>query len=240
MTRPVPRMASDLVRIWLSTGIGFAVSMVLSIGWAFLALRNDVPLGRNTAIIVSTLGLIIVLFAVHQILTWRVFAGLGRQELRDVVCRTNPRSQVQRWFNLVSGNGPKSWSLVASATALIVVVLVIVNTELRSNPVAIGASVATVALGWTMIVFANATTYLRENSERLDQLEFPDCDEDHPPAWRDYFYLSVQVSTTFSTSDVVVRTTGMRGKVTAHSIAAFVFNTVIIALVVSAIMITVS
>lgn len=53
---------------------------------------------------------------------------------------------------------------------------------------------------------------------------------------RDYFYLAVQVSTTFSTSDVELTTTEMRGTSTAQSILAFVVNTVIVALLVSALL----
>ncbi len=62
-------------------------------------------------------------------------------------------------------------------------------------------------------------------------MEFPG---DSAPTWDDYVYLAVQVSTTFSTHDGTVVTTAMRRKVTAQSVIAFVFNTVIVALVVSA------
>lgn len=50
----------------------------------------------------------------------------------------------------------------------------------------------------------------------------------------DYFYFSLTVATTFGATDVDVMTTRMRRTVTGHAALAFLFNTVIIALLVTA------
>jgi uncharacterized membrane protein len=49
----------------------------------------------------------------------------------------------------------------------------------------------------------------------------------------DCIYLATQVQTTFSSSDVTVGTTLTRKIVTGHTIVAFAFNTVIIALLIA-------
>ena len=49
----------------------------------------------------------------------------------------------------------------------------------------------------------------------------------------DCVYLATQVQTTFSSSDVVVGTTLTRKIVTGHTLVAFAFNTVIIALLIA-------
>jgi uncharacterized membrane protein len=49
----------------------------------------------------------------------------------------------------------------------------------------------------------------------------------------DCVYLATQVQTKFSSSDVVVETTLTRRIVSGHTIVAFAFNTVIIALLIA-------
>jgi uncharacterized membrane protein len=49
----------------------------------------------------------------------------------------------------------------------------------------------------------------------------------------DCVYLATQVQTTFSSSDVVVETTLTRRIVSGHTLVAFAFNTVIIALLIA-------
>ena len=95
--------------------------------------------------------------------------------------------------------------------------------------------VVDVVAGWVMVVLAYAVTYLRRDVES-GGLDFPGTEQ---PVWRDYVYVSVQVSTTFATSDVTVTNTAMRGCVTSQTLIAFVFNTVIVALLVS-VMLTVA
>ena len=49
----------------------------------------------------------------------------------------------------------------------------------------------------------------------------------------DFNYLAIQVSTTFSSSDVTIEHTAARRVVSVHSLIAFAFNTIIVALLVS-------
>lgn len=102
--------------------------------------------------------------------------------------------------------------------------------SLRTNPVIQIASLLAVVTAWTMVVYAFAVAYLRADVTK-GGLTFPQTEG---AVWADYFYLAVQISTTFSSSDVTLTSTAMRRLVTLQTLIAFVFNTVIVAVFVSA------
>lgn len=87
-----------------------------------------------------------------------------------------------------------------------------------------------VVLAWA-VMQVSATVLLLRIDVAEKCLEFPD---DGPHGLHDYGYVATQVLTTFATSDVLVTTTAGRRAVTTLSIAAMVFNTVVVALLVSA------
>lgn len=136
--------------------------------------------------------------------------------------------RLETWL----GYGPRAFAVTAAALGLTAALVIALSGTLRVQAAIVTLSLLSVAIGWTMIIFAYALRYLRLNVDRPG-LVFPGRPE---LVWRDYFYLAVQAPTTFSTSDVEVTTTEMRGTVTAQSIIAFVFNTVIVALLVSALL----
>lgn len=224
----VPRSASDVFRAWVATGIAVAVSTVVQVAYVLGADSSRLRLAEFTA--VSLLVVFIGQFAVYQLLTWRAFDGLPAAELTRRVTATTPRSARARRREAWLGAGPKGWASTAALTALAAALLIAVNDELRTRTVLVVLSLVTVAVGWTMVAMAYALRYLRTDTVE-GGLAFPGTE---PPIWRDYVYLAVQVSTTFSTSDADVTSSRMRGQVTAHGLVAFVFNTVIVALLVSA------
>ena len=66
-----------------------------------------------------------------------------------------------------------------------------------------------------------------------DGLDYPG---DGPDTFSDFLYVSIQLSTTFATSDVSVTTARARRLVSVHSVIAFAFNSVIVALLVSVVL----
>ncbi len=230
--RPVPRLARDAWRAWLATGIAMLPAIAGSFGYVFTELLADRRPDRVTNYFISTSIIFVVTFGVYQWLTWRVFAGLDADSLNALTHATTPRTRRARRLEMFLAMGPKAWSATAALLALASALAVALDADLRSQPVLVALALGTVITGWTMIVFAYALKYLRQHTERPG-LAFPGRPE---LVWRDYFYLAVQVSTTFSTSDVELTTTEMRGTVTSQSIVAFVFNTVIVALLVSALL----
>lgn len=100
-------------------------------------------------------------------------------------------------------------------------------------------SIASVPLGWLMLhtvaAFRYAHVYYTRaagGGKRRDAggLDFPKTEE--PGIW-DFVYHSFVVGTTAQVSDVQVVTPAMRRLVLIHSIAAFFYNTVMLALVVN-------
>lgn len=226
-SRP-PRLARDAIRAWLATGVSALVSIMIEVA------RQRASGGADPweELAVSLFVLLLVQLLVYQVLTWRVFAPLGVDQLRRVVLATTAHGRRARRREVLMGTGPRAWASAAAVLALAAALVIALDRGLRSNPAVLILSLAAVVAGWTMIVVAYALQYLRMDTA-APGLEFPGPD---PPLWSDYVYLAVQVSITFSSSDADVTTRAMRAQVTAQSIIAFVFNTVIVALLVSALL----
>ena len=103
----------------------------------------------------------------------------------------------------------------------------------RGSDVGLPASGVMTALlvlaAWATMVVTYAADYARRQAVSPG-LEFPG---EQPTGFGDYLYFSVAVSTTFGTTDVTVATRALRRVVTGHALVAFVFNTVIVGLLVS-------
>jgi uncharacterized membrane protein len=89
--------------------------------------------------------------------------------------------------------------------------------------------VGTLVVAWlysnTVYALHYAHLYYREGSE--GGLDFSGEDDDQPdtgPEYSDFIYFSYTLGMTFQTSDTAVTSRVMRKIVTAHSLAAFVFN----------------
>jgi uncharacterized membrane protein len=90
-----------------------------------------------------------------------------------------------------------------------------------------------VPLGWstihTLVGFRYAHLFYSDKSRA--GLTFPGTS--HPGLW-DFFYLSFGIGMTAQVSDVIIQDTRIRKLVLGHSIGAFFYNTVILALAVNA------
>lgn len=130
---------------------------------------------------------------------------------------------------------------IFGVTAMVVVVAVLflflaVNEGGGRNPVAIGASVVSVVLGWFTIHTMAALHYAYEyfdvpaasgkQPKVVGGLQFPD---DSEPDGVAFLYFSYVVAMTAQVSDVAVVSNHMRRFVTVHGVFSFFFNTVILA-----------
>lgn len=143
-----------------------------------------------------------------------------------------PRSRTERTLRLLSGSGAGTSSLTTAALSLAVVLITAITAELRSSQLIMVLAVLTVMSSWSTVVVTFTLAYLRADLSN-GGCEFPSR---KGATWSDYYYLALQVSTTFSSSDVQI-TTRMRRLVSRHTLVAFVFNTVIVALLVSLLLI---
>lgn len=92
------------------------------------------------------------------------------------------------------------------------------------------AGIACVLGAWLVLIGVFADEYARLWAAS-GRFVFPDDDAER--RFGDFFYLSIQVSTTFSSSDVQVCGHQARSAVTAHCLTVWAFSTVIVALLVS-------
>ena len=94
-----------------------------------------------------------------------------------------------------------------------------------------GLSVATVVVSWVSVHVGYAVHYAScyyGEGGGGPGLEFPGTPE---PRLLDFAYLAFTIGTTAATTDVVVGSTTMRRRVLGHTLLSFVYNTVVLALV---------
>ncbi|WAC59832.1 DUF1345 domain-containing protein [Brevundimonas sp. SL130] len=125
-------------------------------------------------------------------------------------------------------------SLLAAATSIIVV---IGEARAGGSPLRDGLlALATVALSWTFIHLIFALHYAHafyqrgEGEQDRGGLIFPG--ETRPDYW-DFLHFALIIGVACQTADVQIADRGIRRLSSVHSLTAFVFNTVIVALAVN-------
>lgn len=223
-----PRLVSDSARYVLAT----AVTAVL--GTAYGVVAGTVEPGS-----VDSLGFVVsVYFGVWSVysllyagLTWAVLRPADGDQLVDWLTEDRRGRRRRRRTELIAGSGGPLGAVSCCAVAIGAVVCASILPELRDDPVVIALAVLVVTASWLLIVTVYTVHYARENAH-LGGLKFSSTD-DGPPRLTDYVYLSVQISTAYNSADVTVTGRAMRQTTTVHAVVAFVFNTVLITLLVS-------
>lgn len=228
--RTHPRLAGDTFRSLLALALLLVGAPLVGLGYAAAGRAAGVGPGETATLLGSALGCSVLYFVLYQLLTWRAFGRADPATLAGWARATTARSLRQRRLLAWTGSGVRSWAVTAALLALIAVVVVLVVPALRASPLVLTTSLLVVLTSWSMVVYAFAIAYLRLDADE-GGLDFPGGDR---PVWSDYVYLAVQVNATFSSSDVDVSTPAARKLVTTHTLLAFVFNTIIVALLVSA------
>ncbi|MFO1507717.1 MAG: DUF1345 domain-containing protein [Lysobacterales bacterium] len=130
------------------------------------------------------------------------------------------------------------WGVLAAAVAVSVVVLVALALELHGGghptPARVAIAAVSLLLAWlfvnTMFALHYAQEYYGGPHAARGGLAFPGRSE--PDYW-DFVYFAIVLGMTFQVSDVAITARRMRHLALAHSIIAFFFNVVIIALTVN-------
>ncbi|MFI0264260.1 DUF1345 domain-containing protein [Streptomyces sp. NPDC017056] len=217
------------VHRWLSEGRRTAVGMVIAV-CAAVVLPND-SVVRISAIDVGVLVLFAYLLP-YLAITLTVFVNVAPEQVRSWAHREARGTFMQRYV-LGTAPGP-GVSLFIAAAALMVAVVWLpghVSSAFSALPRTLVA-LALVVVAWICVVVAFAVTFQADNLVENEQaLDFPGGS---PPAWADYVYFALSAMTTFGTTDVDVISREMRRTVAANTVIAFVFNTVTVASLVSA------
>lgn len=199
-----------------STAAGIVTAAIIVIGMVTGALANEPTL---TSLFITLLfGLYGPAFLT---LTWLTFRGLEGDELRTQLTRTAERSGVLRWLFLSS---PTSWASTVLIIGIISVILLTTGDGANSLWI-VPICIVGVAGSWVLMVGVMAVEYMRSWANE-DSMSFPGTEARVFP---DFIYLSVQLSTTFSSADVELTRRGIRGLASLHSVLAFAYSTAIIA-----------
>ncbi|MEU6733357.1 DUF1345 domain-containing protein [Streptomyces physcomitrii] len=216
---------------WLSERRRAAAGGLLAAGAAALLLVLDDGTTQLSAADVGVLVTFTYLVG-YLALTLAAFLGASPARIRAWVHRTKRGTTLQRYV-LGTAPGP-GVSLFIAEAALVAAVLWLpghLGSALPAPPRAVLA-LALVAVAWVCVAVSFAVAFHADNlmaGERA--LDFPG---EGPAVWADYVYFALSVMTTFGTTDVTVTTREMRRTVAANAVIAFVFNTVTVASLVSA------
>lgn len=222
---------------WLSetrrslAAVGVAVVVVL----IFALPRTDPDASRAQTIDNFVVCMSVYLLC-YVMLTGVAFGRASTTTVRDWAQRSGRGSWLQRYV-LGTAPGP-GLAIFVGLIALLVAVLWLPSDDLTRSTLPGGARAAlgviVIVVSWTAVVVSFAVAYQAEDLQGHDTcLSFPGTDD---IAWTDYLYFSLSIMTTLGATDVEVVSTNLRRTVAVHAILAFVFNTVILGAVVSALL----
>jgi uncharacterized membrane protein len=227
----VPRFASDIARSWLAIAIWLPLLVVII--WLFATVPLGLPAWEDPSALFSGAFTISwsVFCAFMAILTIATFARASGTELRRWLDATAPPSGwLRRFAWSFNGGGAIWWALTGSAVALWVLLDLALSGR-ETHPLFVAAAISSVPASIAVIIVSFAVSHARLDGAR--GLEFPGTPT---PRFTDYLYLSVMVTTSFGASDIAVTSTRLRRAIAFHSLLAFTYNAVIIALLVSALL----
>jgi hypothetical protein len=221
---PTPRLASDFRRLLFSAAIGAPATAAAE--GLYVAISGS---GLSAVTIVAAAYIFSATSSLaYFITTFAVFQDADAGTLARWVAATGPTGRLSRLQAEFAGTGP-TMTVQWSGLVIVSVVVLAFSPDLLRQPLVIALSVAVVTTSWLVTIVSYAVHYARVTAT-VGGLTFPG---DRGVVFWDCVYLATQVQTTFSSSDVVIETTLTRRIVTGHTLVAFAFNTVIIALLIS-------
>nr|WP_193384232.1 DUF1345 domain-containing protein [Streptomyces sp. SS] len=207
------------------------MSGLIAVGTAVLLLGLDRGWAQMSVADVCVLLLLAYLFP-YLLITVIAFSTASPERVRNWAGRETRGTWLQRY---VYGTAPGPGVSIFIAAAALVVAVVWRPGHIGSSfePVARAVVALTlVAVAWICVAVSFAVAFQADNLlEGERALEVP---SEEPPIWSDYVYFAFSVMTTFGTTDVTVLSREMRRTVTVNACIAFVFNTVTVASLVSA------
>ncbi|KIF67105.1 hypothetical protein HY68_35870 [Streptomyces sp. AcH 505] len=198
-----------------------AIRQLLALPIAFLA--NLVP-GEA---VVKSLAAWDIYAVCYLLLTWLTYRGLDASSLREVTLATRRRRATDGLFSTT----PKQLPQVAGGIAMIATLVALPQADelgtssyltLAIGILAVLTSWVTLQIGFTMVYMS---LYIDDGG-----LTFPN---ETDPEVIDFTYFAFSVGTTLGTTDVQVTRREVRRQVLAHTLLAFVFNTLLLAVAVT-------
>jgi len=211
-------LANDTTRAWtaaIMASVLTAAALLATLFWVRLTTFEIIAIG-----VVMCWALMALL---HVVFMFWTFGRADRAALEAEFARTRE-----------ARSAAPNWSMQLSLMTVIVLAILIAVPALRTQPITLGLGLAMVGSVWASVMLTYAVHYARTDlaaaANGHPELGFPgDADR----SFSDYLYMSAMIQATFGTTDVEVRSTAMRRTVTGQAVLAFVFNTGIIAVVIS-------
>jgi hypothetical protein len=214
-TRPLPRLLrKDLHRFY----VAFSVSAVPAAVVSLLTARTQESPGF--AFLVCWYGVHLLLHAALTVFAYQ----------RDFVTTRSERPTPHGWWQRLTQLGSPADNAVSFAGFAMGAAVFLAATGVSDRSAVLSVGTVVLVIGaWSYLLVGFAADYA-QRERREGGLAFPG---EPAASFSDFVYFSAAVTTTFGPTDVTVTTGAMRRHVLLHGIVAFVFNTVILGLVIS-------
>lgn len=226
-------LAREDHRQWISSGVAIAVIVPM----LYFGMRDVDEANGWLDAVERTANPMIVAYGAMQVMNvltyvpmtlWAFRAAEG-EELATLARFSSPRNAAEERKLRRSGVDELSTAIGAGGISLLSVVVFIAVPGVRENSLTTYATLAAMVCSWIMIAVAFAVRYMRDWAAAGG--EFVDSRE--PVVFTDFLLVSVQVSTGYNLARGMFETRKSRRNALTHNVIAYVFNTVIIALVIS-------
>lgn len=118
--------------------------------------------------------------------------------------------------------------LLAALASVVAVVFVLVDARHLKGAAQLGVAllaIVSVALSWLLVHTVYMLRYARIYYRRDGGIDF---NQDEPPQYSDFAYLSLTLGMTFQVSDTNISTAYLRRTILRHTLLSYVFGTVIV------------
>lgn len=220
---------SDLVRGWVSSAVASLGALaVLAILIFVVRLDSSDPAQWTVPIYVVAWPLYT---AVYVGWGYRVYSHLDHASLRRVAVAED-RDEQRPLPRLLGLTGTTNTTISAAVVAVIVTIAIAQQPAFSGEPAYVALALLTVASSWVLMVFAFAQSYLRLGLRADDDTHFRFQLPDRA-RFGDYVTFAVLISTMAATTPADVASRPAWRLVRTNVVIAFVFNSVIIAMMVS-------
>lgn len=232
-------MDNDDGRMLLASVAGFVLTLPL--GWGLLAwipwLREMAETGNRLTYTMVMVGLFWVLFGVfYAVMTLARFLGADAQRLyRDL--RTVSRGLNERSVGgLLSVGSTISWTTQLSLTALIMVVVLMLDPTARGHLELRVLCVLVVMTSWGLLVISQALAYARAHAgTSREGIRFRGTPG---PEFSDFLTLAVCISAMFGPADAQLSGRRVRRLLRNHVLVSFAFNSMVVATLATLLLVT--
>lgn len=225
------RRSSRAVHLRFDDGFRGGITMGIAVVLVLLTFALDtfgvLPLGHITMVLIACSG-ISGAFIVYLVWTHLAFSRLDPQRAAQIASRQarSEPSPVSRWLG---GASTESWAISAAGAALMGAIAAAVFGAGEGGAILTAAALVTAAAAWMTVAYAFGLRYFRLHHGG-DHFEFGIREA---PQYSDFITMAVMISAAgaFAASAPATRT-GL-ATVRTHTVVAFVFNALVVAMTVS-------